>query len=313
MYNNVKYKYNNQIDVDTGLGHNQGYHPKIISFGELWNGYKYWMAFTPYPHGNDKVENPTINVSNDLINWKSPDGIKNPLDFIEKPIGRMYNSDTHLLYNQEKNELEVFWRRVERLKVIIYLKKSKDGIHWTNKEKFLKSNNMLIQDYISPSIIYENGTYKIWYVFHGNIYYTEKKKEKLINPRILDIKYNNNSYFTWHFDINFNKEKKIYEIVSCPFIKHRTRNYLSLFYTKSKDNIKWDKPIKIMEPSLDKSRFDSQGLYRSSMIFENKTYYLFYSAHDKYFNTGIGLSYGISINELKPYLIKKIIKKSSKK
>lgn len=302
-----KYIYNNQIDVDTGLGNNQGYHPKILSFEKSWNGYKYWMAFTPYPKADSNVENPTINVSNDLFNWRSPNGIKNPLDSPQIPTKEIYNSDSHLLFNKDTNELEIFWRRVEKQKITIFTKKSKDGIHWTKKEIFLNSNNSNNQDYMSPSINYENGTYQIWYVHKKNIYYTEKKNDILSNPRKINITYNNNSYFTWHFDIILNKEKNLYEIVSCAYTTIQQKIFMPLFYTKSKDNIIWDEPIQIMEPSIDDSRFDSQGLYRSSLIYENKTYYLFYSAHDKVFNTGIGLRYGSSINKLKPYLIKKKI------
>jgi hypothetical protein len=60
-------------------------HPEVQFFPQGFNGYKYWMVFTPYfgSVGTEQVskrfENPTIVVSNDGINWIAPAGIKNPI------------------------------------------------------------------------------------------------------------------------------------------------------------------------------------------------------------------------------------------
>lgn len=60
----------------------EAYHPKVVSFETSWNGYKYWMSFSPYPKGDDSKENPHILASNDLLEWVEPEGFKNPLDEI---------------------------------------------------------------------------------------------------------------------------------------------------------------------------------------------------------------------------------------
>ena len=60
-------------------------HPDVLYFPQGFNGYKYWMVFTPYfgavgTHQNSKrFENPTVVVSNDGINWVSPVGLINPI------------------------------------------------------------------------------------------------------------------------------------------------------------------------------------------------------------------------------------------
>lgn len=155
------YFHNNQLILDEPYKTNQGYHPKIIAFDEYWNGYKYWMAFTPYPYRNYTKENPCINVSNDLKKWVCPKGLINPLD-IPETSNNSYNSDTHLLYNKESNRLELFWRFVYQVKNIkIYTKFSYDGINWSEKKIFLESDDMWKNDFLSPSIIHENGKYKI--------------------------------------------------------------------------------------------------------------------------------------------------------
>ena len=72
------------------------YHPKILRFNPSWNGYYYWMAFTPYPNGDQAKENPHILASNNMLTWVEPNGYKNPLE--PQPEGtpdKQNNYDTH--------------------------------------------------------------------------------------------------------------------------------------------------------------------------------------------------------------------------
>lgn len=85
---------------------NNAYHPKVVDMGKKWNGYRYWLSYTPYPNGNDKYENPTIVGSNDLINYseiKFCEGIRD-----DYKAGVRFNSDSELVYNPDKNRLELF-------------------------------------------------------------------------------------------------------------------------------------------------------------------------------------------------------------
>lgn len=61
-----------RLNIISSYGDKEAYHPKVIAFKEKWNGYKYWMSFTPYPKGKFAKENPHIVASNDLINWEVP-------------------------------------------------------------------------------------------------------------------------------------------------------------------------------------------------------------------------------------------------
>lgn len=67
-------------------GENYAYcHPDVQYFPEGFNGYKYWMVFTPYfgsigtQQESKRFENPSIVVSNDGLNWTDPPGITNPI------------------------------------------------------------------------------------------------------------------------------------------------------------------------------------------------------------------------------------------
>ena len=69
-----------RLNIETYLaGKDQPTHPSIVSFDDEWNGYKYWMAYTPYPEANGEEENPCIAVSNDLYKWETPVGMVNPI------------------------------------------------------------------------------------------------------------------------------------------------------------------------------------------------------------------------------------------
>lgn len=82
---------------------NNAYHPKVADVGKSWNGYRYWISYTPYPNGNDKYENPTVVGSNDLINYseiKFCEGIRD-----DYKAGVRFNSDSELVYNPDKTDL----------------------------------------------------------------------------------------------------------------------------------------------------------------------------------------------------------------
>ena len=279
---------------------NKGYHPKVIYFDNLWNGYKYWMAYTPYPKCDAKKENPFIMASNDLIHWRNTKSLKNPLDIPKISDKKHYNSDTHLLFNNITNSLEVFWRYVNDKdnEVIIYVKNSKNGINWSNKKIFIKSKNRKKQDYISPSIIFSNGVYRIWYVYNSKLFCFTKKKNKFSNPRMLDIIFTNR-YKIWHIDIIYNEEKKLYELIASAFINWKKRKNMPLFYLSSKDNIIWTKPIKILDPKEKPFKLFIRGFYRSSLTYYKKKYYLFYSFHNTKKDCGIGFLSGNNITSIK--------------
>ena len=50
----------------------------VIDMKREWNGYRYWMSYSPYPNADGAEENPCIGVSNDMIHWTTPDGLYNP-------------------------------------------------------------------------------------------------------------------------------------------------------------------------------------------------------------------------------------------
>lgn len=106
-------------------------HPSVVYVPEGWNGFKYWMAHTPYPGGNDDHEDPNIVASNDGIRWVVPAGLTNPLD--DQTGQPEYNSDVDLQLFE--GTMYLFFRRFDPNKrgaeEQILMMTSEDGRFWT--------------------------------------------------------------------------------------------------------------------------------------------------------------------------------------
>ncbi len=106
------------LNTPTYDGSGQAVHPSLIDFYlefgiPNWGGFRYWMAMTPYPKGDDSYENPSLLVSQDGIVWIVPPGLESPIDI--KPGTKNsnpanYNSDPELIFNCDENCLLFYWR-----------------------------------------------------------------------------------------------------------------------------------------------------------------------------------------------------------
>lgn len=105
----------NYLTTPTHEGSGQVVHPSVIDFllehgMPTWAEYRYWMAITPYPGGNDAHEDPNILASNDGLKWVVPNGMVNPLDDATGGLSEGgYNNDPELVYNPDTNELWVYY------------------------------------------------------------------------------------------------------------------------------------------------------------------------------------------------------------
>lgn len=298
-----------KLRLITPYGDDMAYHPSVVSFEEEWNGYKYWIAFTPYPSADATKENPVINASNDLFEWCVPKGLKNPID-TPTPLDKYhYNSDTHLIFNEKENRLELFWRYVcddngKAGSVTIFRSVSYDGVHWEPKTEFFYSEKRRKNDWLSPAIILKDDVYCVWYVGPNNkVNYLEVKDGKIGEPTKIELEFEN-GLKPWHLDVIYNKDKDLYEMIVCPYTDQTDRSLMSLYYSYSKNNQNWTAPKEILKPT-DQAPYiwDSLGLYRASLVYTNNQYYLFYSAHSVYkLNVGVGLVCGPDIYSLKGHI-----------
>ena len=292
-------------------GGNQPVHVKVIELDTPLNGYKYWMAYTPYPYAADGAENPSVACSKDLIKWETPEGLTNPIDTPNTQEHDRYHSDTHILFNKDTAKLEVWYRTVNGNGVRIYRKTSSDGITWSNREllKDYPTEKIINAGCVCPVVIYENGKYNIWIYDINNteglgtvvIKYETSDATNWGTPRKC-----NGITRVWHFDIvKHNGEYIFYSDI---------RSKSQYLFT-SADGLEWGNEITIMQD--DEKKYGN--FYRSSLLFTNNKWYFFYCFKntDSSWGTSLSISQNEDYNTLKgideSYLTKmaKITAKSS--
>lgn len=290
------------LNLQNAYGNIYNYHPSVCYFKDGFGGYKYWCAYTPYENNDDYWENPHIEVSNDLKNWSAPKGFKNPLEPVPSNYehGIVYNSDTELVYNTDTKTLECWWRFYDRPnnRTVLKRKTTKDGVHWSSSEEMLVGE-LYKYDFLSPAIIYENGTYKMWAINQNtghSLDYRESTNGKDWGKiRHITITYDDKELANWHLDV-IHTAKGYEALISAYYPKENDRTHMDLYYTCSQDNENYTKAEKIYSPSKSSSAFDNRGLYRSSFLYANGRYYMFYSALNKKKGpTGVGLICGNDI------------------
>lgn len=242
---------------------NQATHPSIVTFDSPWNGYKYWMAYTPYPSANDTKENPSLAVSNDGIKWITPSGVTNPLE--EAPTDG-YNSDTHLFFNSSTQRLEMWFRVVTGGKTTETLKRktSSDGKAWTATEIMFSISKPLVLQLISPSLIFESGKYRLWVMRDWYIHLLESEDGKSWIDKGR-VKENGEDIHSWH--PNIQKRGNFYYLLNCD--KDTTFGVGGVLkFSTSIDGINWEKQKDILTFTGNPWNYNGYGVYRGSMIME---------------------------------------------
>ncbi|WP_433774908.1 hypothetical protein [Bacillus wiedmannii] len=271
----------------------QATHPSIVQFDTEWNGYKYWMAFTPYPFARLSTENPCVVASNDGVKWDIPSGVTNPLDVA--PTGG-YNSDTHILFNESTKKLEIWYRAVTENASVETLKRvtSADGSSWSTPETMLESRGAAnILQYIAPSVIFENGKYRMWVMRDYFIYVMESSNGKSwSNP--VRINAGGDYIHCWHAGVQ--KYNGIYYLLNCDKLSNQGSGGELFFYT-SEDGINWTKGKKVITYTGNEWDYDGQGVYRSTLLFKDESVYVYYGMYSNKKWT-IGLSAGRDIDNL---------------
>ncbi len=151
-------------------------HPSVLDMetemnasGARWNGYRYWMAVTPYPGGSDPAENPSIFASNDLDTWVVPSEVVNPI--VPWPTYG-YNSDPNLAWDPDNETMHLVWRRVtsstgggDAVGKYIFHSSSKDGWSTRTPDQILVYSST--DQLLSPSIFWD-GSMSKWRLYCAN-------------------------------------------------------------------------------------------------------------------------------------------------
>lgn len=153
------------LELTTYEGSGQVVHPDVIRFAEPWNGYRYWMAITPYPNANDQVENPSVFGSDDGENWELPEGAVNPL--ARSATGHL--SDPALVFDESTKRLLLYYRDAlggsTHSRDDVYLTSTADGVHWAAPVLAYSDTGLFV---LSPSVVRRpDGGWRVWSIDAG--------------------------------------------------------------------------------------------------------------------------------------------------
>lgn len=147
------------LTTPTYDGSGEVVHPDVYDAGDgnAFQGYRYWMAVTPYPLSDNTKENPSILASTDGATWSVPSGLTNPIT--PYPGGGAHLADTDILLGQD-NKLYCFYIWNDGgTNTKVYVKSSTDGIVWSSATEILSSATKSL---ISPAVIWDGTQYVMW-------------------------------------------------------------------------------------------------------------------------------------------------------
>lgn len=139
-----------QISIPTYEGSGTAVHPSVYFNQNAWNGFEYWMAYTPYPSANSQLENPSIAVSHDGNSWIVPAGLSDPIEPVP-PGGVNYNSDPNITVGND-GLMYLVWRTVgvPTAGETWYFRTSADGLTWSDRT-VIREELQSVRRMVSPS------------------------------------------------------------------------------------------------------------------------------------------------------------------
>lgn len=143
-------------------------HPSVIDttteLGSAWNGYRYWMAYTPLPGNIEEYENPCVCASNDGDTWVVPAGVPNPI--AEHP-GSGFNSDTDIVMDPDGTTMHLVYREYlgGSNDIDFVLISSDDGWDTQTEPTAILTVSSTAPLEVSPSLFYDEGLSK-WVLYN---------------------------------------------------------------------------------------------------------------------------------------------------
>ncbi|NHN29384.1 hypothetical protein [Paenibacillus agricola] len=273
------------IVIPTYDGSGQSVHPSVLYFPQTRGGHRYWMAFTPYPNGNDQLENPSIAVSNDGIHWSVPAGIQNPLvhspgtsaDYLSDPNLFMHGDHMYMIYREYIRSVTPFEERW-------FIMRSEDGLSWETPVQLTYSQASI---QVSACILHDGSQFVMYFVTYtkGAFQAIQKMvclgdpmcKEQWSEPHDTQLTGLPSGVYPWHIDVALQPDSG-WDMLLTTCTEIGGIN-CRLHYAYSKDGDHWKttaepfiQPLHPLENSLH---------YKACMIrMERQRYHLWYSAMD---------------------------------
>ena len=271
------------LDVPTYDGSGQGVEPDVLYFPGGWRGWEYWMAFNPYPNGDEFYENPSILASHDGTQWVVPEGLVNPVVPFPRQ-GKAHNSDPDLFYAPDADQLVLVYREVNGGRNILKRLTSTDGVSWSPVVQVLEAPNHQL---ISPAIVARAGRKPLMWVVDAGVGCAAMATNVVLRrwlgvpdmstvvsgktwskPVITNLQ--QPGYIVWHIDVIFIESMKEYWAVYAarPLSTKQCGKDNNLFFARSRDGVHWktfDKPFL----TTGVTPWATATLYRSTMLYDS--------------------------------------------
>ena len=238
-------------------------HPSVVTHpsGATWNGYRYWMAHTPFP--SDVRENPEICASNDGVNWVVPTGLVNPISTLQRAydMGYDYWADTELTWSPDGTQLWCYFKGTKTAAKNEFLRQtSTDGITWTPAALVVTHAEMAG---VSPAIVRNPTNYEM-FDFRDNSMYRRTSTDGItwsarVKCTIPALPATTSSW--WHLAVV--KRDGIYHALPTTSGGPNVQRH---YYWTSTDGQTWTQTNPAPAIPLSVTRFDEGGHYRATFL-----------------------------------------------
>ena len=287
------------LPISTYDGSGQCVHPDVLALAQPFAGYRYWLAMTPYPGGNDAVENPSIRVSHDGRSWHPLDGAPDPV--VSAPDDPDYHhADPDLVVDGDTLFLYYLTRSRTRPHAIVSVINSTDGRDWSAPRVILDQRWG-----VSPSVVRHASSWSMYYVHadlqRGPSSYRLRRRSGTTCvefPTETECELSIEGHHLWHIDL-ITSDAGLEGVVAA-FPHGADQSRCRLFHVRSADGCCFQvtAPTPLLRPSV--MGWDNRMIYRSTLWKEaTGEYVLLYSAASWALRCGLGLLCG-PLSDLRP-------------
>lgn len=261
------------IPLETYDGANETVHPSVVNCGKLWNGYKYYLADTPFANNNLDIENPSIWGSNDGLNFVVPAGVTNPI------VPGTRNPDPELYFDAEADIMYCFWQ--QNGTTDIYETHSSDCINWSTPKSVLTKVPGTV-NVASPCVVKVDGIFYMYYNSLGATNMDHRLRRARCNTidgiytdsELLNVPTNDYDKNWWHPGV-------VYHNGNFYMSSNSSTGALGfkVYIMKSADGINFQKsPYSTMD--VDSNPINTGGYYRTCMCNVEGQWMLYYGTKD---------------------------------
>jgi hypothetical protein len=151
-----------RLVIPTYDGSNQATHPDALLQRDASGAAHLTLVMTPYPFSNDKLENPSLLVSDDGMTFTAPPGIASPL---VPPPPYDHNNDPDLRRDPRTGDYEILYLEALRpdRQTLVALR-SRDQRTWTRRDAVVYDLHRGDPFIVSPAALDAAGQTHLFYV-----------------------------------------------------------------------------------------------------------------------------------------------------